>query len=309
MGVFMYCNYCFESLADTYPKVINSLTLIDHIPSMSAVILLKHPHTMYIDSLRTITRRVNTVLDHLDQNGDTNNDLLNDKVDNMLDSFMEHYDDILNILRLLVEISSNKKKFEKIKNKYVKQIKITRDHLGLIVNRIKHDQRKVSCFSIIGNNQKKYFGFFIEGVDENNFIVPDPEIHKNFKGMRTAFSFARELRLSLVNIFIVSAIVETFISEALGKLNIPTVPIKPNQFLKEFQDLIKRVSVFNNSFFIDEMVKDEPFISVTDSKVKIGISSKRVSALTIPSGRLNCQINVSEFNRSFGFIYWSGNKF
>lgn len=274
---------------------------IENYPNLCSDNYLKHPYSIYIDSLNLIARRTIKVIRVLNSNFDL--DELSDDVDNMLDAYMEHYDDILNIIKIIFAENPSEK-IKKVKDKYMKEIKKIRDPLGQIVNKIKHDHRRVKVFEINGDNQNKYYGFYIEGVDNNGMVVPDEMVHKSFKGMRTAFSFARFLRSLIVDVFHLSGIMTALFKEIFRSNSRLDIEINA-QSVKKFQEMISCISKFDEYFFIDEAIISIPYIRI-GKKIEIGreIASYRK---IIPSGRINLQISPDEHKRSFGFIYWLPN--
>jgi hypothetical protein len=293
--------FVYNNLDDTYPYIAKYLLNIENYPNLCSDNYLKHPYSIYIDSLNLIARRTIKVIRVLNSNFDL--DDLSDDVDNMLDAYMEHYDDILNIIKIIFAENPSEK-IKKVKDKYMKEIKKIRDPLGQIVNKIKHDHRRVKVFEINGDNQNKYYGFYIEGVDNNGMVVPDEMVHKSFKGMRTAFSFARFLRSLIVDVFHLSGIMTALFKEIFRSNSRLDIEINA-QSVKKFQEMISCISKFDEYFFIDEAIISIPYIRI-GKKIEIGreIASYRK---IIPSGRINLQISPDEHKRSFGFIYWLPN--
>jgi hypothetical protein len=135
-------------------------------------------------------------------------------------------------------------------------------------------------------------------------VVPDEMVHKSFKGMRTAFSFARFLRSLIVDVFHLSGIMTALFKEIFRSNSRLDIEINA-QSVKKFQEMISCISKFDEYFFIDEAIISIPYIRI-GKKIEIGreIASYRK---IIPSGRINLQISPDEHKRSFGFIYWLPN--
>ncbi len=290
--------FIYDNIDNAYPCISEYLLNINNYPSLCSDNYLKHPYSIYIDSLNLIARRTIKVIRELNSNFDV--DELSDDVDNMLDAYMEHYDDILNIIKIIISENPTEK-IKKIKDKYMKEIKNIRDPLGEIVNKIKHDHRRVKVFEINGDDQKKYYGFYIEGVGANGIIIPDERIHKSFNGMRTAFSFAKFLRSLIVDIFHLSGIMTALFKELARSKSKLDIEINM-QNLEKFKEMIKCVLMFDEHFFIDEAEMFIPYIRV-GKRIEIGREKTSYRKL-IPSGKINLQMKPDEHKRSFGLIYW-----
>ena len=116
---------------------------------------------------------------------------IRDATDSLLDALMEHFDDCENVLDCYLG-----KESQKLKKKIVKW-KIYRDHVGKIVNQIKHQQRRVRTILFYGPDWAVP-GYFIEGPLPGKIIGPDPSIHP---GGDTAFSFRRNLLFHLWGLY------------------------------------------------------------------------------------------------------------
>lgn len=113
--------FIYDNIDNTYPCISKYLLNINNYPSLCSDNYLKHPYSIYIDSLNLIARRTIKVIRELNGNFDV--DELSDDVDNMLDAYMEHYDDILNIIKIIISENPTEK-IKKLKINIRRKLKI-----------------------------------------------------------------------------------------------------------------------------------------------------------------------------------------
>jgi len=119
---------------------------------------LRHPFSIYSISLFTIREKMDRVLDLIVplyvepqalKNQYTKLDAeIRDATDSLLDALMEHFDDCKNVLNCFLDQKPQKQKKKILSS--VKANKGYRDHVGKIVNQIKHRQRRVRTIFFMG---------------------------------------------------------------------------------------------------------------------------------------------------------------
>ena len=132
---------------------------------------LRHPFSIYSISLLTIREKMDRLLDVitplytkpqiLKEQYSRLDTEIREATDSLLDALMEHFDDCENVLDCYLYRESKKKK-NKITAPVKAKWKSYRDHVGKIVNRIKHQQRRVRTIVFYGPNWGVP-GYFIEG--------------------------------------------------------------------------------------------------------------------------------------------------
>lgn len=112
-----------------------------------------------------------------------------ERYDTFLDALMEHTEDCENVLRCFFENESQYKISTHVRN-YLGATRKYRKHIGLVVNRIKHNQGRVRLV-FLAPDAVLIPGYYVEGLDSNGAVGPSIWIHKDGA---TAFSFHRDLR-------------------------------------------------------------------------------------------------------------------
>jgi hypothetical protein len=177
---------------------------------------LRHPYGIYNNSLSRVFSRFRDFLDQLTNVGRI--DVLADKsntqwntrllssLELLLFSLMEHMDDCENILRCFFSPTINLANENCFKG-YQSEVNTYRTHIGKVVNLIKHKQGRLRTIGMI-TEEAITMGYFVEGVADDGSLGPSQIIHKNGS---TAFSFSRNIRYHLYNLFFVSEILSKVI--------------------------------------------------------------------------------------------------
>jgi hypothetical protein len=183
---------------------------------------LRHPLGIYNTSLVSIFESFESVLEELTriaierpylnpQSPDKWEDVLLEHQRRLLYYLMEHMDDCQSILRCFFDPRSDYMADSSVKL-FKKSVKSYRDHIGRVVNHIKHSQGRLRPI-IFFNGNAGYPGYFVEGLDDTGTLCPAPHIHR---GSNTAFSFSRDLRFHLFSVYMVSSHLATAISQIIG---------------------------------------------------------------------------------------------
>jgi hypothetical protein len=183
---------------------------------------LRHPLGIYSVSLSSVLDSLLDVLDELDHlrserpfldtskyGWDTE---LVAKQERFLRYLMDHMDDCVSVLMCFFGDKENFHNDEHVKI-YSKSIEPYRSHIGRIVNHVKHQQGRLRFLAFL-SAQEIFPGYFVEGIDSDGAPGPALQIHKKFRNADTAFSFARDLRYHLFNIYLVSH----YLAEAISAI-------------------------------------------------------------------------------------------
>jgi hypothetical protein len=201
------------------PRLYYALENSDTVASCHEALDLRHPFSIYSVSLSTIRERIDLLLtlvtplyadpEELERDRNKTDTEICDATDALLDASMEHFDDCSNILKCYLDQGAEKQKkklFSLVQSNWARY----RDHVGAIVNRIKHKQRRVRTIVFHGD-QWAVPGYFIEGPAGVKLLGPDPLIHS---GGATAFSFRRNLMFHLCGIYSVSRSMSAALTQA-----------------------------------------------------------------------------------------------
>lgn len=241
---------------------------------------LRHPLGIYNLSLMNIWATFEEVLDELDN-------VLNEQIfrnnppdvtwgnvllrrqEDLISRLMRHFDDCLSILCCFYPVTSNKSR-EKDRDIVMKKsdvkvvmnaVKLYRDHIANIMNHIKHYQGMIRGV-VVFNDNTAIVSYYIEHINKNGIIEPHPDVHPQFRGMHTAFSFNRNLRFLFWMVYAVSDLVSDVIRiihpknasiNELGNLESQTLRIA------------KRLEGLPKYLFNDENAMDFPEISAVEN--------------------------------------------
>ena len=166
---------------------------------------VRHPLGVYSTSLSLIAKRLNTLLDRLDE-AQTNyhqsppsnarwSDELSEATDAFLDATFEHWEAMQDVVTPFFEDKSNPQLKTLLKD-FRANTSAYRNHLGLIVNYLKHDQGRIRPF-VMELAAGPSIGYFIEGPIPGGGLGPYGGIHA---GSNCAISFNRDLKYHVINL-------------------------------------------------------------------------------------------------------------
>ncbi|MFM0395220.1 hypothetical protein [Paraburkholderia phytofirmans] len=221
-------------------------------------------------------------------------------LDGLLDALMEHIDDCNSVLKCFFK-DEKSTEYKEIYNAFKSEIRPYRDRVGKIVNKIKHEQgrlRLVHSDSVLGTS----FGYYVEGVDLNGVIGPDPDIHHP-RG-ETAYSLGRDFRLHVNGIFFVAARLAHAIYRATGKGVVTSLPENAS-----LANLVKRVGDIPPIFFPDEISQPFPTVKITDTicRVSVGFGNFE-KAKSPPGAKISVSFVGDGVSRSFRIPYIGKNN-
>lgn len=182
--------------------------------------------------------------------------------DAFLDAMMEHMEDCLSVMLTFFATTKERERHPAVKQ-YRKSVADYREHIGCVVNHIKHSQGRLR---LCGIRSTRHFvlGYFVEGVDEKGTLGPAPQIHRNGNN---AFSFHRDLRLHIGNLFLVSNALMVAVEEIAGASTVLPMTATGNEGLTT---ILRTVSSLPKTVFRHELALDWPKITMVPSNGKQG---------------------------------------
>jgi hypothetical protein len=264
-----------------YPEVYNLLRELPNEALNFSLHKERHPLAIYNRSLIRLQKSFFNILDILGVL-DKDPEKIEEQFDRLLEwqkellySLQSHMDDCYKILKVTSplddKITTKRTEVWLTKSKhpsyayFSENIKEYRDHIGLIVNKIKHHQARLRKVTI--ERGYNLHGYYIEGTDLSRegeiMSCPDREIHPN----STAFSFSRDLCYHFYKIYEISFYLKKSLIKAFK--NLYNIEINDLSYCKDenksFGSIAKKIENINLDFFPDEYDKLIPLISLTES--------------------------------------------
>lgn len=122
--------------------------------------------------------------------------------------------------------------------------------IRIISNKIKHDSLRIDFVTLIDNKDNPILGFYFSNIiGENNLNGADLNIHEEYKGSSTAFSFNHFIKSTVGLVF--------YMLEKLNSILFKVKKLKNDDFLdfSESLSLITVVEKYKPHFFPDEFSK------------------------------------------------------
>lgn len=170
----------------------------------SAALGLRHPIGIYNVSLTSVVNSFASALDavdvHLkiaydsDERKDSSAHLIQ-SLDQLLDAVVEHFADVRSIVRVFFD-GAGERAWRSALRQFDETVRSARDFSAVQVNQIKHSQARVRLIHVTSWSIPTA-GYFIEGVDGNGALGPNPVVHHG----NTAYSFARAFRTLLCSVY------------------------------------------------------------------------------------------------------------
>ncbi|NQV00826.1 MAG: hypothetical protein HQ537_01775 [Parcubacteria group bacterium] len=199
-------------------------------------------------------------------------------------SLREYLDDCFHIVKTFISpkpgFKDNRNQYSWLKQNialpcvitFLSEINSYKVFLDRIVNELKHNNAILNGIIIFDKITNDFsLGYYVANVFNQRF-EPVAGIHLKFKGQDTAFSFARDIRYNICNIFYLS---EKLI-EVISCLN-PQISISTQERVVNQKRLLlyKDISDLPRCFFPDEYQKDVPSVALKkDEMLKLEIPSK-----------------------------------
>lgn len=229
-----------------------------------------------------------------------------------LESIMAYLDDTFNILKTIFPATTVKKKTKsssdwimfadrKLFTNYRKEYQSYRQNLAYIVNNIKHQHGRLRFIVFNADGVGVIPGYFLETV-RNGMVCPDRKIHRVYKTMETAFSFHRDIKFHMFNLYRISSGLTNILNLYLKNQRGSIFEIGPNE--DSNIKMWKLVSELPTTFFVDEYIKPIPEVQLLDNnKIKLSLGEKYLNS-PITSGRILGDIEGDGVTNQFQIPYW-----
>lgn len=285
-----------------YPAVLNYLKLLPDEVLFHSEYSEYHPYSIYHRSLQKIVRAFKNVLDEMDN---ISQSLLDSKEnftyrleklpglqEELLYSTQSHFDDCYRVLKTLhPPINSTTRNAEQwleaakhpTYKDFRNNVKTYKESFALIINKIKHGGallRPVVIFArgkgVIVTDMANGFqqwpknfrisGYFLEGMQPDGAVGPDPEIHQEGK---VAISLNHDLRFHFANLYRVAHHLRSAVVRAVRKTHSIELAhpgkIEGIPHHDELETLARRVSEIPSFFFQNEFRKPTPIVNYRHS--------------------------------------------
>lgn len=196
-------------------------------------------------------------------------------------SLREHLDDCFHIIKSLIspqsQFKDNRNQFDWLKQNInipcvitlLKNIDSYKKYLDNIVNELKHNNAILNGLVFFDETSEDFLlGYYVANVFNGRY-EPVKKIHSKFHGQDTAFSFARDIRYNICNIFQLSEELVTLINELNIKILIPLGQARNEKRLLLYEDIYN----LPKCFFPDEYEKDIPSVVVGSKILELDIYS------------------------------------
>lgn len=250
----------------------------------------RHPLGSYNVSLSHVSSRILAVLDVLeetqrqlkfDHSGNATWEIpLLEATDHMLDALLEHLDDCGGIIRSFFP-ASNDKRFKKVHSDFKRGVRPYRDHIGKIVNYIKHNQGRLRGISFRWANDSA-LGYYVEGPVTGGGLGPVAIVHPS---ENTAFSYNRDMRYHVCSIYAVSANLATALHSADSRLIAPTRKKDASgEKQSDMAKILSRVASMPLVFFEDELRKGVPIVDERKDRYELEYPARKRKPQSPPGG-------------------------
>lgn len=248
---------------------------------------LRHPRSAYETSLRLITAQWTKTFDDLDrarteflwESKDTHLLDATASYAQLLHRLNEHHDACYSVLRSLCR--SGDAKPSRFHMKFLDQAKpagwaayknatkhYREQHIGLIVNSLKHDQGELS--SLYFRSKTEYRpGFYLRGVQPSSVLGPSLKLHPDGN---SGFSFARDMLLHFWWLYRIGELLTTTIASILQTSKSYTLVPQPRPYTElKWDELVRRCAELQPDFFPDEVQKPQPLVIYNPSAESVTV--------------------------------------
>jgi hypothetical protein len=235
-------------------------------PSRHESLRRRHPTASYSASVGTVGAALAIVLSLLEAGRDwsaepsakARHDQLLFAYEGLLHALMNHMEDCVWILKSLTRQPDLK--HDPAAKRYKIEVDDYRNHIGNVVNAIKHRQGRLRLLQMLGP-QFASSGYYVErGAGDG--VGPDPDVHA--RGL-TAFSFNRDLKLHVCEFLQTSASLASAVETMLKIAPAADHQGGRNQLLEQ----VSAVSRLEEQYFPDEYEKPRPDLFVTADVMSI----------------------------------------
>ncbi len=236
---------------------------------------LRHPLAIYSISTQRVFNAFNKVIESLEKSKDHNE--ITERHQELIESLNSYIDDGYHLMKCLFPKNSVNKNIifadkwlksinisvKKIIDDYQSKLSPYRDRIAKINNKVKHNHARY-CTIEVSTLHGKIKGYYIEGVNLNEVIIPDNEIHPSMKdGTYTAISYNMDLKRLLVYFYIISDLISKTIYKLYSFQNNTNLIIKLTPDSSSvLNGICEKIALLPDLFFPDEYVKDIPLIII-----------------------------------------------
>jgi hypothetical protein len=230
-------------------------------------------------------------------------------------SLREHLDDCFHVVKSFVPPQAT---FQDERNQYswlrknvidqyvinfLNNVEDYKKFLDGIVNELKHNNAVINYFVFYDEDTKDFsLGYYVANV-VNERYEPVAKVHEKFNGQETAFSFARDTRFNMCNVFRISEEIIKLIHDLRIS---PTFPAKEYIKNEKRHLLYQDISGLPRCFFPDEYKKAIPSVVLNENgTLKLELPSK-LSLKPLNYRRALQSMSGDGKTRSFALLYFSG---
>lgn len=233
---------------------------------------LRHPLGIYRNSIREISQLFHSSLSALSVLQEeyivhkTTNSYASviDIYKNLLYRLREFIDDCYLIMQSIAPVDDNLYPKIIFSNQYLKKVKYPgfksfegiisyykNEHVGAIVNSIKHKHRKIRGIYFYSKNEHKLFipGYYIEGASKKGMLAPCRSVHSD---ENSAFSFNRDLKLHVWNLYLIDSALNAAINAAKNAWCLGKNDTNVSNESYDLVRIIEKVSKMPHQFYDDE---------------------------------------------------------
>jgi len=304
----------YQKLSDkisAQPKALSVLQNIGDVTTYHEDYGVRHPLASYNVSILNVAKRILSTLNVLEEaqnmrafESPKNKDWeapLTEATDHMLDALMEHMDDCGGILRSFFPSSSDVN-FKKIFNEFKKSVDPYRNHIGAIVNYIKHNQGRLRSISFSWSDGSS-LGYFVEGPIAGGGLGPVSTIHPTGN---TAFSYNRDIPYHICNLYAVSANLASALYSVDKKLVASKKQPKTVGNPSELSQVLDKAASLPMFFFEDELSKGVPKITTGSKYFTIDYPANKAKPNAPPGGsRIAISFRGDGVTSSFKMPYFN----
>lgn len=169
-----------------------------------------------------------------------------ERIEHLLYVLAEYLNECDIVLRCCFPNESTFKQSEHVDH-FRKVIRPYRDRVGAAVNAIKHNQGRLRLFALY-DHALVVSGYFVEGVLSSGAVGPNSNIHNDKTSQ--AFSFAFDLRLHFLSVFLISRNLSSAVERILGPPDLRLQPGGSSAYAREVGEKLMR---YSRGVFPDEM--------------------------------------------------------
>lgn len=303
------------------PQATHLLEAIDPAYIFETGTVQRHPAAIYKMSASKIGQaldRLIHVLDeipqiHIQANSQFESNWRDDFLSGLkifLYSMMEHFDDCRNILNCFTSPEEGSKKRKKRFKNFESCVASYRDHIGKVVNFLKHNQCHLRAFTI-ANSQEFNLGYYVEGVHPDGAIGPEPTIHKFGD---TAFSIARDLPMHILFLYRISEALASSIMSITG-ISEYYYSDKDDKENELWKSRIEYISKLPKRYYKDEISRPSPIIEFQENGASTAVrmsyvpSSKKRAIVAVGTGRSQMITSGDGHSTKFVLPYHNRRKY